>query len=144
MCVAHTTGEPSIISSGQDAPHKRYQNARLLGNGCHLVVADILLGLPVSCLFGSAFVSCRAIAPTTDKHFSISHVYLLRILVSSFRSTYFFTRRRGESHTYHFTRLEGTPATHEAARGTDHRWAQAFQRLIYQPYSTKTGTNIYI
>ncbi|CAM9126391.1 unnamed protein product [Ectocarpus sp. 8 AP-2014] len=44
--MAHTTGEPGVLSCGQDARHERHQEARLLGDGCHLVVTDILLGLP--------------------------------------------------------------------------------------------------
>ena len=48
--MTHTTGEPGILSRGQNTRHKRHQEAGLLGEGGHLVVAGILLGLPVRCL----------------------------------------------------------------------------------------------
>ena len=48
ICAAHATGEPGVFPCGQDARHKRHQEAGLLGDGCHVVVTDILLGLPAS------------------------------------------------------------------------------------------------
>ncbi|CAM9104211.1 unnamed protein product [Ectocarpus sp. 6 AP-2014] len=79
--MTHTTGEPGVLSCGQDARHKRHQEARLLGEGCHLVVADILLGLPGTHCYNEATSTNINGYVTNNALLTIQFVILLALFV---------------------------------------------------------------